>query len=68
MSCEVKTALHGVKGTARILPMINGLGGREVTLEQQKVQLKMLIKLNETGELPKDMLYGTFWDGLLEVK
>jgi len=68
VSCEVKTALHEVKGTARILPMINGLGGREVTLEQQKVQLKMLIKLNETGELPKDMLYGTYWDGLLEVK
>jgi 2-oxoisovalerate ferredoxin oxidoreductase alpha subunit len=68
VSCEVKTALHGVKDTARILPMINGLGGREVNLEQQKDQLKMLIKLNETGELPKDMLYGTFWDGLLEVK
>ena len=68
VSCEVKTALHEVKGTARILPMINGLGGREVTLEQQKVQLKILIKLNETGELPKDMLYGTLWDGLLEVK
>jgi len=68
VSCEVKTALHDVKGTARILPMVNGLGGREVTLEQQKNQLKMLIKLNETGELPKDMLYGTFWDGLLEVK
>jgi len=68
VSSEVKTALHGVKDTARILPMINGLGGREVTLEQQKDQLKMLIKLNETGELPKDMLYGTLWDGLLEVK
>ncbi|MHA1235781.1 MAG: transketolase C-terminal domain-containing protein [Promethearchaeota archaeon] len=68
VSCEVKAALHEVKGTARILPMINGLGGREVTLEQQKVQLKMLIKLNETGELPKDMLYGTLWDGLLEVE
>ncbi len=68
VSSEVKTALHDVKGTARILPMINGLGGREVTLEQQKNQLKMLIKLNETGEFPKDMLYGTYWDGLLEVK
>ncbi|MHA1478856.1 MAG: transketolase C-terminal domain-containing protein [Promethearchaeota archaeon] len=68
VSSEVKTALHGVKDTARILPMINGLGGREVTLEHQKDQLKMLIKLNETGELPKDMLHGTFWDGLLEVK
>jgi len=45
-----------------------GLGGREVTLEQQKNQLKTLIKLNETGEYPKDMIDGTFWDGLLEVE
>jgi pyruvate/2-oxoacid:ferredoxin oxidoreductase alpha subunit len=68
LSCEVKAALHEIKGTAKILPIINGLGGREVTLEQQKNQLKMLIKLNETGELPKDIIHGTLWDGLLEVK
>jgi pyruvate/2-oxoacid:ferredoxin oxidoreductase alpha subunit len=68
VSCEVKAALHDIKSTARILPIINGLGGREVTLEQQKNQLKMLVKLNETGELPKDMIYGTLWDGLLEVE
>jgi pyruvate/2-oxoacid:ferredoxin oxidoreductase alpha subunit len=68
LSCEVKAALHEIKGTAKILPIINGLGGREVTLEQQKNQLKMLVKLNETGELPKDMIYGTLWDGLLEVE
>ncbi|MFX1589345.1 MAG: pyruvate ferredoxin oxidoreductase, partial [Promethearchaeota archaeon] len=67
VSCEVKSALHEVKGTAQILPIINGLGGREVSLEQQKNQLKNLIKLNETGEFPKDMIYGTLWDGLLEV-
>ena len=50
------------------LPIINGLGGREVTLKQQKEQLKTLVRLNETGETPKDMIYGTYWDGLLEVK
>jgi hypothetical protein len=44
-----------------------GLGGREVGLDQQKNQLKILTKLNETGELPKDMIEGTFWDGLLEI-
>ena len=68
VSCEVKTALHNTEGTAKILPIINGLGGREVTLEQQKQQLRTLVKLNETGETPKNLIYGTYWDGLLEVK
>ncbi|MFW9882142.1 MAG: pyruvate ferredoxin oxidoreductase [Candidatus Thorarchaeota archaeon] len=68
ISCEVKTALHGTKGTPRVLPVINGLGGREVTLEQQKNQLKTLVNFNETGELPKDVIHGTLWDGLLEVE
>lgn len=68
VSSEVKTALHGTKGTATVLPMINGLGGREVTVEQQKEQLKILIKINETGELPEDLLHGTLWHGKLEVE
>ena len=68
VSSEVKTALHETKGTAMIFPMMNGLGGREVTLEQQKEQLKILIKINETGELPEDLLHGTLWHGKLEVK
>ncbi|MFX1567266.1 MAG: transketolase C-terminal domain-containing protein [Promethearchaeota archaeon] len=68
VSCEVKAALHETKGTATVLPIINGLGGREVTLEQQKNQILNLVKYNETGELPKDIIYGTLWDGLLEVE
>ena len=68
VSCEVKSALHDTDVKTKILPIINGLGGREVSLEHQKSQLKMLIKLEETGELPKDILHGTFWDGLLEVE
>ncbi len=68
VSCEVKTALHETKDTAKILPIINGLGGREVTLEQQKNQLRKLVKFNETGEVPKDTIHGTLWDSLLEVK
>jgi pyruvate ferredoxin oxidoreductase alpha subunit len=67
VSSEVKTALHGTKGTAMVFPMINGIGGREVTLEQQKEQLKLLIKIKETGELPEDLLHGTLWHGKLEV-
>jgi len=68
VSCEVKSVLHNVEGTASILPIINGLGGREVTLEQQKEQLRTLVKLNETGEAPEHIIHGTYWDGLLEVK
>jgi len=67
VSSEVKTALYGTGVSTSVLPIIMGLGGREVGLEQQKNQLKVLIKLNETGELPADMIDGTFWDGLLEV-
>ena len=68
VSCEVKGALHETKGTATVFPIINGLGGREVTLEQQRNQIIKLIKYTETGELPKDVIHGTLWDGLLEVE
>jgi hypothetical protein len=63
----VKAALYGSGVSTKVLPIVMGLGGREVSLEQQKNQLKVLNKLNETGEFPKDMIEGTFWDGLLEV-
>jgi len=68
VSCEVKSALHEIEDAPMVLPIINGLGGREVSLEQQKNQLKMLVKLEEAGELPKDIIHGTLWDGLLEVE
>jgi 2-oxoisovalerate ferredoxin oxidoreductase alpha subunit len=68
VSSEVKTALYNSSVSTQVLPIIMGLGGREVSLEQQKNQLKALIKLKETGELPRDMIDGTFWDGLLEVE
>ena len=48
--------------------MMNGIGGREVTLEQQIDQLKILVKMNETGEIPDDLSYGALWHGKLEVK
>lgn len=68
ISCEVKTVLHGMDNTAEILPMIAGLGGREVSLDQQKDQLKILIKMHESGEMPEDLIHGTLWHGKLEVK
>ncbi|MBN1801231.1 MAG: pyruvate ferredoxin oxidoreductase [Candidatus Lokiarchaeota archaeon] len=68
VSSEVKTTLHGTDVNTIILPMIGGLGGREVTLEQQKEQLKILVSIKETGELPKDLLHGTLWHGKLEVE
>ncbi|MFX1478985.1 MAG: pyruvate ferredoxin oxidoreductase [Promethearchaeota archaeon] len=67
VSSEVKSALYGTDVSTKILPIVMGLGGREVSLEQQKNQIKVINKYNETGELPKDMIEGTFWDGLLEV-
>lgn len=69
LSNEVKTALYHNGETAKLISMINGLGGREVSVEQQKEQLKLLVKYKETGELPKEkLIHGTIWDGLLEVK
>jgi pyruvate/2-oxoacid:ferredoxin oxidoreductase alpha subunit len=67
ISSEVKSALYGSDVSTKILPIIMGLGGREVTLEQQKNQIKIITKYYETGELPKDVIDGTLWDGLLEV-
>jgi len=68
VASEVKGALHRVEDSADIFPMMNGIGGREVTLDQQKDQLKILIKIHETGEIPEDLLGGTLWHGKLEVK
>ena len=68
VASEVKGALHRVEDSADIFPMMNGVGGREVTLDQQKDQLKILIKIHETGEIPEDLLGGTLWHGKLEVK
>jgi len=68
ISSECKSALHGTGIDTIILPIITGIGGREVSVEQQKEEFKKLIKLKETGELPKDMIHGTLWDGILEVK
>jgi 2-oxoisovalerate ferredoxin oxidoreductase alpha subunit len=68
VSSEVKTSLYNTGIKTQVLPIISGLGGREVSLEQQKDQLKTLVKMHETGELPEDLIHGTLWHGKLEVK
>ncbi|TXT62136.1 MAG: Ketoisovalerate oxidoreductase subunit VorA [Promethearchaeota archaeon] len=68
VSSEVKAALYNTDIKTPILPIISGLGGREVSLEEQKDQLKALVKMYETGELPEDLIHGTLWHGKLEVK
>lgn len=68
VSSECKAALYGSGMDTIILPIIIGIGGREVTVEQQKEQFIKLIKIKESGEFLEDLLHGTLWDGLLEVK
>jgi len=68
LSSEVKTALYNSEVKTLILPIVGGLGGREVSVKQQKEQLKILMKIKETGDFPKSLIHGTLWDGLLEVK
>lgn len=53
---------------AYVIPFIAGLGGRDVTIDEQKEQFKRLITLKETGKAPetKDLLFGTYWTGLLK--
>lgn len=68
VSSEVKSALYNNGIKTPVLPIIAGLGGREVSVKQQKDQFKILMKIKETGEFPKNLIHGTLWDGLVEVK
>jgi pyruvate ferredoxin oxidoreductase alpha subunit len=55
---------------AHIIPFVAGLGGRDVSLEEQVNQIKLLIEYKETGKEPssKEKMFGTFWTGLLHGK
>jgi 2-oxoisovalerate ferredoxin oxidoreductase alpha subunit len=68
VSSEVMSTLYNTGIDTEILPIISGLGGREVSLEEQKDQLKTLVDIKETGEFPDDLIHGTLWHGKLEVK
>jgi 2-oxoisovalerate ferredoxin oxidoreductase alpha subunit len=54
---------------AHILPFIAGLGGREVSMEQQVQQFKMLFEYKEKGIEPTsaEKIYGTYWTGLISA-
>jgi pyruvate/2-oxoacid:ferredoxin oxidoreductase alpha subunit len=50
-----------------ILPFIAGLGGRDVTIEEQVEQFKALYEFKEKGKEPlrKERLFGTYWTGIV---
>ena len=49
-----------------ILPFVAGLGGRDVSVEEQTNQIKLLFEYKENNEEPttKEKLFGTFWNGI----
>ncbi len=69
VSSDVLAALlrNGVTDT-KVLPFVAGLGGRDVTVEQQKDQFKTLFEYMETNEEPssKEKMFGTYWTGLIK--
>lgn len=54
----------------KIVPFVAGLGGRDVTVDEQVQQLKLLFDYKEKGKEPsrKEKLFGTYWTGLLTKK
>jgi pyruvate ferredoxin oxidoreductase alpha subunit len=62
-ACQRYSATQGMK----IIPFVGGLGGRDVTEEQQIDQIKILFELKEKGEFPdrKYRMWGTYWSGLI---
>ncbi|OLS12736.1 MAG: hypothetical protein RBG13Loki_3626, partial [Promethearchaeota archaeon CR_4] len=67
VSCEVLSAIaQGNLGDkCAILPFMAGLGGRDVTVQEQKDQMLQVLKYKETGEMPQDTVASTVWTGLL---
>jgi pyruvate/2-oxoacid:ferredoxin oxidoreductase alpha subunit len=52
---------------AKIIPLIGGLGGREVSLDEQVGMFKRLFEYKEKGVEPstKEKIFGTFWTGII---
>ena len=69
VSSDIKAVCQGDAKArqATIVPFVGGLGGRDVTLDEQVEQIKILIELKEKGELParKHKMWGTYWTGLI---
>ncbi len=67
-SSEVLTAIaQGNLGDkCKVLPFIAGLGGRDVTVKEQKDQMLQVLKYKESGEVPQYTISSTVWTGLLQ--
>ncbi|MCF2139246.1 MAG: ferredoxin oxidoreductase [Candidatus Lokiarchaeota archaeon] len=69
LSTDIMAACQRYDSTrnAKILPFIGGLGGRDVTYDDQIEQFKILFDLKEKGEAPKKpyKMWGTYWTGLI---
>jgi pyruvate ferredoxin oxidoreductase alpha subunit len=67
ISSDVRASLQNdpLTRNLRVVPFINGLGGRDVTQQQQMEQIKLVIEAYEKGELPKtdELMGSTYWTG-----
>ena len=66
VSTEVMSILNQVNKKVRVLPIIWGLGGRDVTVEEQVNLYKQLIAVKNKNQYPTDdsFQHGTVWLGL----
>lgn len=60
LASELKASLYGIKEKPLVLECIAGLGGRDVTLEEEIEVMKQAFKIVEEGVEPK----GIIWLGL----
>ncbi len=66
ISTEVLSMASKAKRKIRFLPVIWGIGGRDVTIDEQVDLFRTLLKLKNKNEYPKDesFQHGTLWMGL----
>ena len=68
VSSDVLAAIGQARLSDRctVLPFIAGLGGRDLTVQEQKDQFLQVMTFKERGELPPDTLDSTVWTGLMQ--
>lgn len=66
VSTEVMSLLSKAKRKIKVLPIIWGLGGRDVTVDEQVTIFNQLIRMKNKNEYPTDktMQHGSLWLGL----
>jgi len=69
LSTDVMAVCQRYESTrdATVVPFIGGLGGRDITYDEQIEQFKILFEIKEKGEAPKKpyKMWGTYWTGLI---